>query len=102
EITQLQVADVPNSIEIGIERAERTAERLAGVNDIASGASTESSEPTLGEQQMRTAASEVRIELIVKRFQEAMEDVWQVRHAIWKRTLAESPDGIDAPESVLI
>ncbi len=102
EITQLQVADVPNSIEIGIERAERTAERLAGVNDIASGASPESSEPTLGEQQMRTAASEVRIDLIVRRFQEAMEDVWQIRHAIWKRTLAETPKGIDAPESVLI
>lgn len=102
EITQLQVADVPNSIEIGIERAERTAERLAGVNDIASGASNDSAPTTLGEEQMRTAASEVRIELIVKRFQEAMEDVWQVRHAIWKRTLAESPKGIDAPQSVLI
>lgn len=102
EITQLQIADVPNSIEMGIQRAERTAERLSGVNDIASGASNDATPTTLGEEQMRTAASETRIKLIVKRFQEAMEDVWQIRHAIWKRTLAESPDGIDAPESVLI
>ena len=102
ELTQLQIADVPGSIELGIDRAERTAERLAGVNDIASGASNDATPVTLGEEQMRTAASEIRIELIVKRFNEAMEDLAQIRHAIWKRCLAENPDGIDAPQSMMV
>lgn len=102
DITQLQIADVPPSIEMGIDRAERTAERLAGVNDIASGASNDSTPVTLGEEQMRTAASEVRIELVVKRFAEALEDLWQIRHAIWKRALSEQPDGIDAPQSLMV
>lgn len=85
-----------------IMSCERTAERLAGVNDIASGASSVGQSNTLGEEQMRTEASAVRIELIIRRFQEAMEDVFQIRHAIWKRTLASEPDGIDAPQSLVV
>ena len=30
-----------------------------------------------------------------------MEDIAQIRHAIWKRTLAENPDGYEAPLSLL-
>jgi hypothetical protein len=101
ELSQMEVADTPRSIELGIERAERTADRIAGVNDIAAG-QVAAGTKTLGEIQMATEQAFVRMDLVVRRFQEAMEDVWQIRHAIWKRVLAEQPDGIDAPESVLI
>jgi hypothetical protein len=79
---------------------ERTAERLAGINDVASGqVATENR--TLGEVQMATEQSFVRMDLIVKRFQEAMEDIGQIRNAIWKRTLAERADGEDAPATLV-
>lgn len=101
EITQLIVSDVPASIFTHIERCERTSDRLAGINDIASGQVAQESR-TLGEIQMATEQSFVRMDLVVRRFQEAMEDLAQIRHAIWKRSLAENPDGVDAPESVLV
>lgn len=101
EITQLQVADVPASVFGSIDRCERTSDRLAGINDIASGQVEEESR-TLGEIQMATEQSFVRMDLIVRRFQEAMEDLGQIRHAIWKRALAEQPDGVEAPQSLMV
>lgn len=101
EITQAVVQDVPASIFNQMDRCERTAERLAGVNDIASGQVAQESR-TLGEIQMATEQSFVRMDLIVRRFQESMEDLGQIRHAIWKRTLAEQPDGVTAPHSLMV
>lgn len=101
EITQVQVADVPASVFDQIQRCEATAERLAGVNDIASGQVAQESR-TLGEIQMATEQSFVRMDLIVRRFQESMEDLGQIRHAIWKRALAEQPDGVTAPTSLMV
>jgi hypothetical protein len=37
----------------------------------------------------------------LKRLQLALEDVAQIRHAIWKRTLASQPDGVEAPQSLM-
>lgn len=101
EITQVQIADVPASVFANIDRCERTAERLAGVNDIASGQVSQESR-TLGEIQMATEQSFVRMDLIVRRFQESMEDLAQIRHAIWKRALAEQQDGVQAPDSLMV
>lgn len=101
EITFPQIPDMPQSIALSITRAEAAAERLAGVNDIASGQVAQESR-TLGEVQMATEQSFVRMDLIVRRFQEAMEDLAQIRHAIYKRMLQEKPDGIDAPQSVIV
>lgn len=101
EITQVQIADVPVSVFNNIDRCERTAERLAGVNDIASGQVAQESR-TLGEIQMATEQSFVRMDLIVRRFQESMEDLGQIRHAIWKRALAEHQDGVDMPDSMMV
>jgi hypothetical protein len=57
---------------------------------------------TLGEVQMATEQSFVRMDLIVRRAQEAIEDLYQIRHAIWKRVLAEKgEDGVEAPQSLL-
>lgn len=88
EVEQMTITDVPNSV-IDWERGlERIAERLVGVNDIASGQTVQDSK-TLGEVQMATEQSFVRMDLVIRRFQEAMEDLFQVRHEIWKRTLAD-------------
>jgi len=100
EVEPVVTPDLSAPVLQHIQMMERTAERLAGINDVASG-QVASENRTLGEVQMATEQSFVRMDLIVKRFQEAMEDVAQIRHAIWKRTLAENPEGEDAPQALL-
>lgn len=100
ELQPVEVPDFTAPVLEHIRMMEQTAERLAGINDIASGQVTAESK-TLGEVQMATEQSFVRMDLIVKRFQEALEDIAQIRHAIWKRVLAERQDGMDAPSTVL-
>lgn len=100
EIEPFIVQDVTAPLVQWEQNCERTAERLAGVNDIASG-QVSTQDRTLGEIQMATEQSFVRMDLIVRRAQEALEELAQIRHAIWKRTLAEQPDGIDAPQSLM-
>jgi hypothetical protein len=50
---------------------------------------------------MATEQSFVRMDLVIRRFQEAMEDLFQIRHAIRKRMLQEKEDGMELPSSVL-
>lgn len=100
EVEPVTMPDVPASVLQREQAMERTAERLAGINDISSGQfATEAK--TLGEIQMATEQSFVRMDLMIRRFQESMEDVAQIRHAIWKRAIAEEPDGVMPPQSVL-
>jgi hypothetical protein len=101
EIQPFQIPDVPGSLMNRESVMERTAERLAGVNDIAAGQVAQQGDKTLGEIQMATEQSFVRMDLVIRRFQEAMEDLFQIRHAIYQKMLAEHPEGIDAPQSVL-
>jgi len=100
EIEAMQMPDIPASVIQWEQVCERTAEKLMGVNDIASG-QTLNETKTLGEVQMATEQSFVRMDLVIRRFQESMEDLFQIRHAIRKRMLAEQPEGIDAPQSVM-
>jgi hypothetical protein len=102
EVEPFIVPDVPASLMQREVVMERTAERLAGVNDIAAGQTVQQGDKTLGEVQMATEQSFVRMDLVVRRFQEAMEDLAQIRHAIYQRMLAERPEGIEAPDSVLV
>ena len=100
EVEPFEMADVPASVFQHIEMTERTAQRVSGINDIASGqVATETR--TLGEVQMATEQSFVRMDLITRRAQEAMEDIAQIRHAIWTRVLAEQPEGQQAPQSLV-
>jgi hypothetical protein len=46
---------------------------------------------TLGEVQLVASFAEVRTNLIIKRMQESLEELFQARHTIWKRTLASNP-----------
>lgn len=102
EVEPFQMPDVPASLMQREVVMERTAERLAGVNDIAAGQTVQQGDKTLGEVQMATEQSFVRMDLIIRRFQEALEDLAQIRHAIYKRMLAEQPEGIEVPESVMV
>jgi len=101
EIEPVMVPDLTNAVFTHIQMMESTAERIAGVNDIASGQVTQGADKTLGEVRMATANSEIRMDVIIRRFQEAMEDVGQIRHAIWKRVAAEKKDGLEMPSSLL-
>jgi hypothetical protein len=101
ELEPMQVTDVPPSVIDWEHGLERIAEKLVGVNDIASGQTVQDSK-TLGEVQMATEQSFVRMDLVVRRFQEAMEDLAAIRHAIWKRVLSEQPQGVEPPQGIMI
>jgi hypothetical protein len=100
EIQPVEVPDYTASVMNHIQMCEQTAERVVGVNDISAG-QVSSESRTLGEVQMATAASEIRMKQIIRRFQESMEDIAQIRHAILKRTVAEAQDGIEPPQSMM-
>ena len=101
EVEPVQVPDVSQALVDWEHTCERTAERIMGVNDIASGQVAQQNR-TLGEIQMATEQSFVRMDLITRRFNEFMEDLAQVRHAIWQRVLAERSDGVEAPQSMML
>lgn len=90
DVTAMQIPDVPNSM-VGREQAAvQAAERLSGLNDVTLGSSPQESR-TLGEVQMVTEQSFVRIEENIRNIQETMEDLFRVRHELWKRAAAEQP-----------
>jgi hypothetical protein len=98
EVFAVQFPDVPQSLPLFIQGAENAGRRVGGINDVAAGQQVEKGNPTLGEIQMATEQSFVRMDLIVRRAQQALEAIMQIRHAIWKRCLAEQADGVDAPD----
>ena len=100
EIQPIEVPDLNASVFNHIQMMERTAERLSGINDVASGQVSQETR-TLGEVQMATEQSFVRMDMIVRRFQEAMEELANIRHAIWKRTFAEQQQGEQPPPSMM-
>lgn len=67
------------------------ADRLIGQNDVAQGQISEEKR-TLGEVQLVAGYAEVRTNVIVKRMQESLEELFQARHNIWKLTLQSNPD----------
>lgn len=101
EVEPVSVPDLTGPVMNQIQLEEAAAERVIGMNDISIGA-TPDRDATLGRDQMVAGNSEVRTDTIIKRIQEAIEQVYQIRHAIWKRALAELPDGMPAPKSALI
>ena len=92
----------PDQTSPAVERirdAERSGERLSGINDASAGVTSQESR-TLGEVQLITQQSMGRVTEAVKNIQETLEELAQVRHVMWKRALAEE-DGMEAPPSVL-
>jgi hypothetical protein len=88
EIQAMTIPDVPAS---AIQREGailQASERVAGMVDTAAGAHPEQ-DRTLGEVRTVLGESMIRIEEVVKHLQEALEDLFQIRHEIWKRTLKQ-------------
>jgi hypothetical protein len=89
EITLLQgIEDVSNGVMLWKQDVRTDGDRLLGTNDTALGQNTDETK-TLGEVQLRAGYSEVRINVILKRHAESVEEVGMARHTIWKRTLRE-------------
>jgi hypothetical protein len=87
EISMLQgIEDVPPSVMLWKQDVRTDGDRLMGTNDVALGQDT-SEQKTLGEVQLRAGYSEVRMNVVLKRLSEPMEEVFLVRHEIWKRAL---------------
>ncbi len=66
------------------------ADRLIGQNDVAQGQISDEKR-TLGEVQLVAGYAEVRTNVLIRRMQEALEELFQARHTIWKRTLQNNP-----------
>lgn len=101
ELEPFAMPDVNASVFQHIAMLENISERLAGINDIAGG-QVSKEQKTLGEIQMATEQSFVRMDLIVRRFQDAFEEIAQIRHEIWKRVLADQEGGMAMPQSMLM
>jgi hypothetical protein len=100
---EIQPIEIPQMTTPARERiidTERQAEKLAGMSDIASG-SQPNEDRTLGETQLIAVNSEVRIDEVVRNIQEPLEEIGQVLHIMWKRAIAEMPEGMELPSSVL-
>jgi hypothetical protein len=100
EIRQVAFSDLPRGALDRERDVLNAAERLAGINDTATG---QTSRPgtTLGEVQLVAQQSFVRMDTIVHRIQESIEDLYQIRHQIWQRVLAEQDKGADLPSKQL-
>jgi len=101
---EVQAFSIPDFSSAAIEREAAVvsaSERLAGINDVALGVRPQEGR-TLGEVNLVAEQSFVRIEETIKNLQESLEEVAQVRHLIWKRTLAERPEGLPMPDGLLI
>lgn len=101
EVQPMVIPDVPGSM---IDR-ERTiiaaAERVTGLNDATLGVNPQA-DRTLGEFQMVLQQSFVRIGESIRYIQESMEDLWTLRHEIYKRALRDTDEGELAPKRVLV
>lgn len=92
DMSEVQAMEIPSLSDIGLKHGQQcveTSERIMGVNDIALGQSAQTG-TTLGEVEMRTQQSMVRIELLIKNVAEALEELGQIRHAIWLRAIEDS------------
>ena len=100
EVSVLQIPDATGPAVERIRDAERAGERLSGINDASAGVQSEDKR-TLGEVQLITEQSQGRSTEAVKNLQETLEEIFQVRHLLWQRALAEMPEGMEAPPSVV-
>lgn len=100
DVQPMEFPDVPASVNQWEREILDGVERTMGINDIATGI-TPQQDRTLGEVQLTAGYSEVRMSLITKRLQETMEDLWQIRHVIWKRVLANQSQGVDIPQRAM-
>jgi hypothetical protein len=90
DVQPVALPDVPASMAGREQAVIDAAERLSGLNDVTLGSAPQESR-TLGEVQMVTEQSFVRIEEQVRNLQETMEDLFKIRHELWRRAADEAP-----------
>ena len=100
DIRQLQITDVPQSINVWHQNIRTDLERTVGLNDVSVGSETQARR-TLGEVRLAAGYSEVRVKAIITAIQESLEELGLARHDIWKQVLADTPQGIPAPSSLV-
>lgn len=92
EVEPMQgIPDVSASLTNLRQGVRADADRLVGQNDVAQGQISDEKR-TLGEVQLVAGYAEVRTNVLVKRMQESLEELFQARHTIWKRTLQNNPN----------
>jgi len=99
EVMPMTIPDLPSSVVHREGSVLQASERVAGMVDTAAGTHP-AADRTLGEVKTVHGESLIRIEEVIKHLQEAMEDLFTVRHEIWKRTLKEQPQ--DVPSDLLV
>ena len=104
DMNEIMPMDMPDLTGPAIQREQEivsASERIAGINDVALGQRPEGSQ-TLGEVNLVAEQSFVRMDEVTKNLQEAMEELGQIRQAIWVRTLEECEKygGMSAPQYV--
>ena len=105
EVDQMQLSDVPASINVWKQDVRADADRILGLNDTSLGQES-GKDATLGEVRLRAGYAEVRMDLIVKRLKEPLEELAQARHNIYLRQLREeqqqTQQGRMVPQSLII
>jgi hypothetical protein len=99
EVTAMQIPDVPGSMVNREQLVLAASERVSGQNDATLGVNPQANR-TLGEFNNVVQQSFIRIDEVVRNVQEELEDLWQIRHQIWKRTLREGGEE-DIPQGLL-
>jgi len=100
EVEMFQMPDVPQSMHFLLGESIEAAERTLGLNDASMG-QTPQQDRTLGEVRMVAGYSEIRVEEILMNLREPLEDLFQVRHAMYIRELEEEK-GQPAPKDVMV
>lgn len=91
DMKEIDVMQLPPAMQGAITREQeivQASERVAGINDVALGQVPENSR-TLGEVNLVAEQSFVRMDEVIKNLQESLEDLGQVRHAIWQKCVEE-------------
>lgn len=99
EVQAMELPDLSAPLNVWDQSILDGCERTMGVTDIATGV-TPSEDRTLGERQLQSGYSEVRMSLVVRRLQESMEELGQIRHAVWKNVLADQGE-MAMPQSAM-
>jgi hypothetical protein len=101
ELKEFSVKDVSNGVieqEQGIIVAN---ERVSGLSDTAAVGTQARQSNTLGQDQMISRASAVRVDEIVGYLHLAIADVFKLSHAIWVETLEADSKGLEPPDRVI-
>ena len=100
EVEVMTIPDIGSGMMHWAGECLDAAERTMGITDVASGVEPDEKR-TATERRLTAGYSEIRTDLVIKRMQEPMEDLFQIRHAIWKRVLAAKREGLALPSGAM-